>query len=215
MRAHLLTTTAAVALLAAMPARAQDATWVGTTNSYATPTNWDTNSVPTGTAFFGGTGNPNLSITTSSGTVGGWTLNSGAQNYTFTNELVSTFSFNGAGILINGGSATITNNGRSFSFGNASTAGSATITNNQGDPLVPNSVSFRDASTAGNATIINNGALSFENTSTAGNATITNNGAQSNRSFRTAAAGNATIINNASLCLSKTQHGRQRDHHEQ
>jgi hypothetical protein len=71
MRAHLLTTTAAVALLAAVPARAQDATWVGTTNSYTTATNWDTNSVPTGTAFFGGTGNPSPSILALFGTVGG------------------------------------------------------------------------------------------------------------------------------------------------
>jgi len=110
MRTHLLMTTAAVALLAARPAQAQDATWVGTTNSYTTPTNWNTNSVPTGTGFFGGTGNPSLSITTLDGTVGGWTLNSGAQNYTFNNESPSTFSFTGAGIIINGGSATITNN---------------------------------------------------------------------------------------------------------
>jgi autotransporter-associated beta strand protein len=190
-RAALLASSALIA--AALPAAAQDATWVGATNSYNTATNWDTNSVPTGTAFFGGTGNPNLSITTLSGTVGGWTLNSGAQSYTFTNESLSQFSFNGAGIVVSGGSATITNNGKLFSFGNASTAGSATITNNQGDPLDVNRVSFRDASTAGTATIINNGGLSFDNTSTAGNATITNNQVVSFSD--TSTAGSATIIN--------------------
>ena len=106
---HFLVSVSLAALLigaGASAAAAQDATWIGTTNSYNTATNWDTNSVPTGTAFFGGTGNPNLSITTLSATVGGWTLNSGAQNYTFINESLSQFSFNGAGVIVNGGSAT-------------------------------------------------------------------------------------------------------------
>jgi hypothetical protein len=55
MRAHLLTTTAAVALLAALPARAQDATWStapGSSN-FNTAANWTPATVPTGTAFFG------------------------------------------------------------------------------------------------------------------------------------------------------------------
>src|SRR5438876_12131007 len=55
MRAHLLTTTAAVALLAAMPARAQDATWSTTPGSsdFNTAGNWTPATVPTGTAMFG------------------------------------------------------------------------------------------------------------------------------------------------------------------
>jgi hypothetical protein len=195
MRTHLLVTTAAVALLAARTAQAQDATWVGTTNSYTTPTNWSTNSVPTGTAFFGGSGNPNLTIATSSGTVGGWTLNSGAQNYTFVNDALSEtqlseFSFKGVGITVNGGSATITNLGHLF-FDNASTAGNATISNNPRAAVDDVQLSFRDASTAGNATIINNRTLTFQNNSSAGNATIVNNGSMSFENNST--AGNAII----------------------
>jgi autotransporter-associated beta strand protein len=190
MRARLLMTTVAAVLFAARPAQAQDATWVGATNSYTTPTNWDTNSVPTGTAFFGGTGTPGLSIATLGGTVGGWTLNSGAQNYTFNNEALSTFSFTGAGIIVNGGSATITNIGQLF-FDNASTAGNAMITN---DPLATvelASLSFRNTSTAGNATIINNRSLFFQNSSTAGDATIVNSGSMVFQN--TSRAGNAAI----------------------
>jgi hypothetical protein len=194
-------TTAAVALLAARTAQAQDATWVGTTNSYTTPTNWSTNSVPTGTAFFGGSGNSSVSITTFDGTVGGWTFNSNAQNYSFSNESLSRFSFNGAGIIVNGGSATITNTA-TLLFGSASSAGSATITNSPDSPSVGGNLSFRDASTPGNAAIINNGSLSFENNSTAGNATITNNGGVT--FDNTSTAGNATITNNDILMFSDT-----------
>ena len=55
MRTHLLTTTAAVALLAAMPAQAQDATWLlnPATTNYNDAANWTPATVPTGTAFFG------------------------------------------------------------------------------------------------------------------------------------------------------------------
>jgi hypothetical protein len=55
MRVHLLTTTAAVALLAAMPARAQDATWstIPGSSDFNTAGNWTPATVPTGTAFFG------------------------------------------------------------------------------------------------------------------------------------------------------------------
>jgi hypothetical protein len=80
----------------------------------------------------------------------------------------------GLGIVINGGSATITNNGAVgfLEFRNASTADSATITNNGGGILI-----FADTSTAGSATITNSAGSVFEffTTSTAGNATITNN----------------------------------------
>jgi hypothetical protein len=57
MRAHLLTTTAAVALLAAMPARAQDATWLSNPGSrnFNTAANWTPATVPTGTAIFDAT----------------------------------------------------------------------------------------------------------------------------------------------------------------
>src|SRR5215831_13203451 len=107
MRAHLLTTTAAVALLAALPARAQDATWStapGSSN-FNTDANWTPATVPTGTAFFGASNTTALSFSANT-TVGGWTFNAGAPAYTFTTS--NLLDFNGAGIVINGGSATIT-----------------------------------------------------------------------------------------------------------
>src|SRR5262249_51651393 len=86
MRASLLTTAAAAALLAAMPARAQDATWQlnpGTAD-YNTAANWTPATVPTGTAFFGATNAPNLTFSSAATIVGGWTFNAGAPAYTFT-----------------------------------------------------------------------------------------------------------------------------------
>ena len=62
--------------------------------------------MPTGTAFFDTSATTSLSIGTA--TVGGWTFNAGASNYDFTNSGI--FEFSGAGIAVNGGSATITNN---------------------------------------------------------------------------------------------------------
>src|SRR5262252_3658869 len=63
MRAHLLTTTAAVALLAATSAQAQNATWnLNGTGVYNTPSNWTPNTVPTGTASFGPSSQNNVSI---------------------------------------------------------------------------------------------------------------------------------------------------------
>jgi hypothetical protein len=71
MRAHLLTTTAAMALLAAMPAAAQDATWnnpatvagpVPGTFNFNAAANWTPAAVPTGTAFFGASSTANLSF---------------------------------------------------------------------------------------------------------------------------------------------------------
>ena len=55
MRAHLLTTTAAVGLLAATSAQAQDATWLLNpgSGSFNTATNWNPAVVPTNTAIFG------------------------------------------------------------------------------------------------------------------------------------------------------------------
>src|SRR6476660_7855221 len=118
MRAHLLTTTAAVALLAALPARAQNATWnnpataagpVAGTFDFNANANWTPATVPTGTAFFGVSNTTALSFSAGTTNINGWTFNAGASNYTFTNA--SLVNFAGAGIVINGGNATITNNG--------------------------------------------------------------------------------------------------------
>jgi autotransporter-associated beta strand protein len=169
--AALLATTALVAVAALLPgaARAQNATWLASPGSvdFNTAANWNPAAVPTGTACFGTSTTTGLSFSTNT-TIGGWTFNAGASNYTFTN--VQTLGFIGAGIVINGGSATITNN-NGLSFHNASSAGSAAITSS-------GVLDFFDSSTAGSAAITNNGGalMRFFNASTAGSANITNNG---------------------------------------
>ena len=186
--AGLLTASALVAV--ALPAAAQDATWLLTPGSgnYNTGANWSTGTVPTGTAFFGASNTTALAVTTIGTQVGGWTFNAGASSYTFTNT--ASLNFNGNGI-INGGSATITNNLNStIFFNNSSSAGAATITN---DGLL----NFFGVSTAGSAGITNNHGLTFFATSTAANANITNNDIVSFND--TSTAGNATIINDANV----------------
>ena len=130
LREALLASTALVAS-ALLPdtIHAQDATWLNTPvlpffNDFA---NWDTGVVPTGTAFFGQSSSTFLFMTAPSTSIGGWTFNSGASDYTFVSN--QSLIFTGPGIVINGGSATIANTGTLEFFG-TSTAGSATINNN-------------------------------------------------------------------------------------
>jgi autotransporter-associated beta strand protein len=214
-RVVLLASTALVALAALLPgaALAQDATWLANpgTGDFNTAANWNPASVPTGTAFFATPNTTNLSFSVPTTTIGGWTFNSGASAYTFSNS--KGLVFTGAGIVINGGSATTTNNGTgtifflanstassatinsfgSVFFNDTSTAGSATITNN-GHGLV----AFFDNSTAGGASIINgsSGTVGFGGTSTAGSATVNNQGALNFDNSGT--AGSASITNNSS-----------------
>lgn len=89
MRAHLLTTAAAAALLGGMPAHAQDATWLPNpgSNNFNTASNWTPATVPTGTAFFGTSNTTSIafqSFTTTS--VGTLQFNPGAPAYSFTTE---------------------------------------------------------------------------------------------------------------------------------
>jgi len=151
--------------------------------------------VPTATAFFGVSSTPNLSFSAPSTTTGGWTFNAGASDYIFTNANSLTFNgFNGAGIVINGGSATITNN-NVLRFVDASTAGSVTINNSRGVNINDvKTVTFTDISTAGSATINNNSTVSFRLNSTAGSATINNN--DTLNFVESSTAGSATITNN-------------------
>jgi autotransporter-associated beta strand protein len=192
-------------LLAALPAAAQDATWnnpatvagpVAGTFDFNTAANWTPATVPTGTAFFGTSSTTALSFSTNT-SIGGWTLNAGASNYTFTDG--QNLNFTGAGIVINGGSATITiTNTGLIGFNNPSAAGSATngIVINGGSATITNfgALLFLFTSTAGSATITNNNVLQFGDTGTAGSATITNNSAL--QFFQTSTAGSATITNN-------------------
>jgi hypothetical protein len=132
MRAHLLAIPVAAALLAPMPTQAQDATWgfMPNTSLYKDPSNWTPATVPTGTAFFGATTGPALTITGTTTTVGGWTFNSGAPAYFFAVG-PGQLQFNGAGIVINAGSATptiVTQNFGEVGFSGTSTAGSASTT---------------------------------------------------------------------------------------
>jgi hypothetical protein len=214
--------------LSAVAAHAQDATWllnatvpgpVPGTFDFNAPANWSPPtfpSGPTGTATFDKSNTPNLSFSASTTTVGGWTFNAGASNYSFTNE--STLEFGDAGIVINGGSATITNRvGGLTRFINSSSAGSATIVNRFGgatfffdftDAANANIInrfggltSFNDASSAGSATIVNRfgGTTFFSSFSNAGAANITNRFGGLISFFGSSSAGNSTITNNSSF----------------
>ena len=214
LRAALLAATVLVA--AGSPAAAQDATWLASPGSgiYNTGANWDAGSVPTGTASFGASNTTSLSFA-SNATVAGWTFNSGAAAYTFSNGYPYTLNFTGAGIVVNGGNATITNNMQGVvQFFNASTAGSATISNSgnlnffntstAGSAAITNhsTVAFADSSTAGSAAIANSSIVTFSNTSTAGNAITNNLGVLTFNDSST--AGNATIINGRTLYFENT-----------
>ncbi|OKO84729.1 hypothetical protein AC629_20690 [Bradyrhizobium sp. NAS80.1] len=105
-------------------------------------------------------------------------------------------NFTDAGIVINGGSASITSS-VGLNFFNASTAGSATIINTG-----TGTIDFNDTSTAGSAHITNNFTVDFWNSSSAGNASFTNN---STLGFAdTSTAGSADITNNGTVAFSDT-----------
>lgn len=183
-----------VALVAfATGAGAQDATWLATpiSNDYNSGANWSGGAVPTGIASFGASSQTNLQLTAPTA-LGAWVFNPGASDYTFTTVFIPNnpvLSFVGAGIVINGGGATITSETQ-LQFFNNSSAGTATINANS-------NLLFFNSSTAG-AAIINKGALGvldFNDNSTAGAATIQNNGVL--RFFDNSSAGRATFINNA------------------
>lgn len=215
-RAALLASSALAAALllpAAQPAWAQDATWLANPGSadINTGSNWDTGTVPTGTAFFGTSATTALTLNTSA-TFDGWTFNAGASNYTVTATYPAWLQFVGAGIVVNGGSVAITN-GHVLIFYNASTAGSATIANtgnmsfynssSAGSAVITNdySLNFGNSSTADSATIINNFGLSFGDTATAGSATITNSSSGIMAFSATSSAGSAGITNNGSIAF--------------
>ena len=189
----LLATTALVAVAAFAPAAtAQDATWLlnPTSGDFNAADNWNPATVPTGTAFFGASNTTALTFSTDT-TVGGWTFNAAAPAYTFDNNHF--FVFDGAGILINGGSATINSNiGSTINFDGGSSAGNAIVNNNF-------NLAFNNSSTAGNSVITNNSDLRFSGFSTAGSATITNNGNNDNNVviffFDNSTGGDAAITN--------------------
>jgi hypothetical protein len=167
MRAHLLTTTAAVALLAALPARAQDATWLVNPGSgnFNTAANWMPPTVPTGTAFFGASNTTSIAFqaftTTSVGTL---QFNPGAPAYSFTTEngFSTSISITGTGIVNNSSNAPtfIIGNQANIFFRNASTAGNAIIITTAGGLT-----GFVDSATGGNARFITTAGGAFDITS--------------------------------------------------
>jgi uncharacterized protein with beta-barrel porin domain len=189
------------------PSFAQDATWLAAptiTNpadgnlDFNANANWNPATSPgsatdTGTATFGVSSGANVSFSSQITQLGGFTFIAAASNYAFTLNN-SVLAFNGNGIVINGGTAAITNNSGGFTqFFNGSTAGGATFTNNSSG-----FTEFNDTSTAGSAAITNNsgGFTGFSTNSTAGSATITNNGGLTGFNDRSS-AGSATITNNS------------------
>ncbi|MBR0829683.1 autotransporter domain-containing protein [Bradyrhizobium manausense] len=196
-RALSITTLLAVTALLTGAVQAQDATWQTNPGSgnYNASANWSPATVPTGTAFFGTSNTTALSISSPS-TVGGWTFNAGASNYTFTISNAVDFAFTGAGIVVNGGSVSITSGG--LAFHNSSTAGSASITNN----FV---LQFLDSSTAGTSAITNNGIATFDNTSSAGSATVTTNAGGGTFIRSSANGGTARFILNGTGYLDISQ----------
>ena len=83
--AALATPAALVALTTA--AAAQDATWLGTNSDFNLDTNWNTGSIPFGTAFFGTSSITALSFSADT-TIGGWTFKTGALEYTFKKSFI-------------------------------------------------------------------------------------------------------------------------------
>jgi autotransporter-associated beta strand protein len=201
--------------LSAVAAHAQDATWnLNGTGDFNTSANWTPATVPTGTAIFGVSNQTNVTFSATITNINSWTFNAGASSYNFTINPTTTggINFSGAGIVLNGGTANITNIGSSIISFFSGTAGSATINNNGGtvvffagtagsatifNNFLPAAaqfpVQFVGSSTAGNATIINNNPLTFQQNSTAGNAIINNN--NQIIFFDASTGGNAQFIN--------------------
>ena len=171
---------------------AADATWQSdpVDDQYYTAANWSGAVTPDGTAFFGASSQTAIIMDDPvyfSGSIDGWTFNEDASDYAFDLSYDDSFEFFGTGIVVNGGSVSITNN-KKMMFWNSSTAGSSTIVNH-------GEISFVSFTTAGSAAITNNGNLFFDHFSSAGGATITNTNMLKFRDFSTAVS--ATIINNA------------------
>ncbi len=178
-------------------AGAVDASWLANpgSGSYTTGSNWSGGTVPDGTASFGTSTVTSLAINTTR-SVGGWTFNAGASDYTVNVGGESGVRFLGDGIVVNGGSVVL-NVGLAFvAFYNSSSAGTATINVSRGE------LSFSDNSTAGNAVINNDNRLLFFDASTAGNATITNSGGGEIEFRATSSGGTARFINNGSIDVS-------------
>jgi autotransporter-associated beta strand protein len=167
----------------ATSASADAVTWkeTATNSTYENGANWNSGAAPTGQGHFGTSNITSLSIGTNQN-VGGWTFDAGASAYTIAN--LRYLQFTGAGIVINGGSLSLTNNATTVFNSSSGGAGSAAIRNFSALWFMWNSSAntativneadlfFYDSSSAGSATITNNNAIRFQNSSNAGNARI-------------------------------------------
>ena len=172
-------------------AYAQDASWKASPGSadFNTGTNWSTNTVPAGTATFGGSTITSLTFSAST-TLGGMSFAAGAPAYTFSTT-GNDVSFTGAGIVNGSSNAPTFNIDNSLTFNSSATAANARFNVSTGGTL-----GFFDSSSASRAIIDNvGGSLLFDETATAGNATITNSAGGTMCLCTTATAGNATILN--------------------
>lgn len=133
-------------------------------NNFNSALNWTPAVVPDGTAIFGASDQRDLTISAGA-TLRTWTLNAQAGAYTFLLPSGQSLEFTGAGIVIQHGSATVTDDGLIF-FEKSSSAGKAQFTMN-------GFIFFDASSSAGNAQFtVNAGEVVFANNSKAANATI-------------------------------------------
>jgi len=191
-------------LVSASPAHAQDATWHGATGDFNLAGNWLPAAVPTGTAFFGSMGSPDIQVSASTA-LGGLTFTSGAQAFTFGSTSQSAgLTLGGAGVANSSPTAPhfrISNSGAvaslpGLTFLNAASAANAIIANVDGGVT-----GFLGTSTAGTATIANTAGsallsgTAFIGSSTAGDASITNNTGGITQFNPSASAGRAAIVN--------------------
>lgn len=131
--------------------------------------NWSGGQIPDGTASFGASSITSLSFSLFT-TSGKWLFEAGASHYKFDVDTDVELDFTGAGIVIQGGAATITDE-HQLSFHNHSSAGTAHITVSEDTA----ELDFFDTSTAGKAQITNDHTVDFHGSSSAGSAKITTN----------------------------------------
>jgi autotransporter-associated beta strand protein len=170
----------------AVPAVAQNATWnaVPANNDFDGAGNWTPGAVPTGTATFGASTLTSLTFSANT-SLGGFTFQAGAPNYTF--NIANALNFTGAGIVGNGGTVTL-NNTSSLTFMTSATAGNTIINNNVA------TIGFFNFSNAGTATIANTGFVDFSDSSSASASTINSSNGGNLQFLGGSTAGSATII---------------------
>lgn len=139
-------------------------------NDYDTGTNWTGNVAPSdddsGKAVFGASSVHSLTFADEITSIGSWIFTPQAEHYVFTLPEDEVLDFNSAGIVIDGGSATIDDAG-DLLFDNGSSAGPSHI-----DIESDGGVTFADSSKAGTAHIESSGGIGFSGTASAAHAHI-------------------------------------------